>query len=269
MGTIFELSPNIMETNLLTKFNDDLTNIRAFIRTNVLTQFNKDWTLNVPSREFTRFYYNHKKCPAPARHVFQRTGTILAISPDIIRINVLTKFHAGWTKNVTSRVQSWLYFSHIRKNATLPGGHIFRRTIFIFKLIQDIIITIVLKKFHEDWTINVTCIVLRRKSAQLLSGMFFNRSEPLSNSSKKSFFNEDWMINVTSIVSTRKNATSLGDHVFQPIGAIFELFHNDRINVPSGVLTKKNVKDARRTKGDQNIIMSTWCSSELNNSCDI
>ncbi|KAH3693164.1 hypothetical protein DPMN_192566 [Dreissena polymorpha] len=83
-----------------------------------------------------------KKCPAPWR-------------PYIIGINLLTKFHEDWAINVVSRVLTRFYYSHIRKNAPPLGSHVFQANVTIFDLIQDIIKTNLLTKFHEDWTINV------------------------------------------------------------------------------------------------------------------
>ncbi|KAH3846795.1 hypothetical protein DPMN_089102 [Dreissena polymorpha] len=73
-----------------------------------------------------------KNAPHPGGHVFQPTGTILELSPDIFRTNI----------NVTSRVLT--------------------RPELFFELIQDIIKTNVLTKFHADWTINLTFRVLTR-----------------------------------------------------------------------------------------------------------
>ncbi|KAH3846872.1 hypothetical protein DPMN_089179 [Dreissena polymorpha] len=59
-ATIFEIVPDIIETNLLTKFHED--------RTNLLSKFHKGRTINVTSRVFTTFYYSHtctRKCPLP------------------------------------------------------------------------------------------------------------------------------------------------------------------------------------------------------------
>ncbi|KAH3719614.1 hypothetical protein DPMN_062465 [Dreissena polymorpha] len=95
---------------------------------------------------------------------------------NIIWTNLLTKFHEDRKINVASRVLT-------RKNALLPGGHVFQPTsiifeliqdiigmnlltkknapplgshvfeanVSIFELIQDIIKTNLLTKFHEDW----------------------------------------------------------------------------------------------------------------------
>ncbi|KAH3737884.1 hypothetical protein DPMN_044482 [Dreissena polymorpha] len=111
---IFELIQNIIETNLLTKFHED-------------------WTINVASRE---------KFPAPGGHVFKATKTISELIQDIIGTNlqtnfnlwqnfivtnVLTKFHEDWPINVANIVTT-------APPPAPPGGHVFQRTITIFKL---------------------------------------------------------------------------------------------------------------------------------------
>ena len=110
----------------------------------------------------TRFYYSHirKNAPPPGGHVFQPTGIIFELIQDIIGMNLLTKFHEDKTINVASRVLTRFYYSHIRKNAPPLGSHVFQANVTIFELIQDIIETNLLTKFHEDWTINVASRVL-------------------------------------------------------------------------------------------------------------
>ena len=89
---------------------------------------------------------------------------------------------------MTSRVLTRFYFSHIRKNATSPGGHVFKWIAIIFELSPDIISTNILTKFHKHWTKNVTYSVLTRfyyshkgKLSRPPAAMFFNRPEPISN----------------------------------------------------------------------------------------
>ncbi|KAH3771522.1 hypothetical protein DPMN_172844 [Dreissena polymorpha] len=90
-------------------------------------------------------------------------------------MNLLTKFHEDRTVNVASRVLTRFYYSPIRKNGgycptlrknTHPlGSHVFQPTGIISELVQDIIETNLVTKFHEDWTINVASRVLTRKNA--------------------------------------------------------------------------------------------------------
>ncbi|KAH3846434.1 hypothetical protein DPMN_088735 [Dreissena polymorpha] len=122
----------------------------------------------------------------------------------------------------------------------LLTNHVFQANIIIFELIQDIIETNLLTKFHEDWTINVASRVLTKKNAPPLAAMMNLLTK----------FHEDWTINMASRV---KNAPPLDSHVFQAKITIFKLiqdiigtnfltkFHEDRkINVASRVLTRKN-----------------------------
>ncbi|KAH3782647.1 hypothetical protein DPMN_160566 [Dreissena polymorpha] len=112
------------------------------IGTNLLTKFHEDRIINVASRVLTS-------------HVFQPTSIIFELVQDIIVMNLLTMFHKDRTVYVASRVLTRFYYSHIRKNAPPLGSHFFQANIIIFELIQDIIETNLLTKFHEDWTINV------------------------------------------------------------------------------------------------------------------
>ena len=84
---------------------------------------------------------------------------------------------------MASRVLTRFYYSHIRKNAQPPGGHVFQPNRIIFELVQDIIGMNLLTKFHEDWTINVASRVLTRfyyshirKNASPLGSHFFKQT---------------------------------------------------------------------------------------------
>ncbi|KAH3713069.1 hypothetical protein DPMN_072836 [Dreissena polymorpha] len=123
--------------------------IQDIIGTNHLSKFHEDRKINVASRVLTR-----KNAPPPG---------------DIIGMNLLTKFHEDRTINVVSRVLTRFYYSiysHIRKNAPPLCSHVFRANVTIFELIQDIIETNLLTKFHEDWTINVAS---RELTSQMLT----------------------------------------------------------------------------------------------------
>ncbi|KAH3880491.1 hypothetical protein DPMN_004405 [Dreissena polymorpha] len=104
---------------------------------NLLTKCHEDRTVNVASRVLTRFYYMPKRKNVP---------------PHGSHTNLLTIFHQDWTIDVASR-----------EKCPAPGGHVFKATKTIFKLIQDIIGTNLLTKFHDDREINVTSRVLKRK----------------------------------------------------------------------------------------------------------
>ena len=94
----------------------------------------------------------------------------------------------------------------MQKNAPPPCGHVCQAIVNIFKLVQDIMWTNLLTKFHDVRTINVTSRVLSRFYYSYI----------------------------------RKNAPSPGVHVFQPTRTIFKLvqhiieinlltkFHEDR-----------------------------------------
>ncbi|KAH3700015.1 hypothetical protein DPMN_074978 [Dreissena polymorpha] len=168
--------PSFIGMNLLTEFHEDPTInvasrvknapplgshvfqaevtifklIQDIIGTNLLTKFHEDRKINVASRVLTR-----KNAPPLGGHVFQPTGIIFKLVQDIIGMNILTKFHEDQTINVASRVLTRFYYSHIRKNALPLGCHVFQANETIVELIQNIIKTNILTKFHEDWTINV------------------------------------------------------------------------------------------------------------------
>ncbi|KAH3875720.1 hypothetical protein DPMN_038996 [Dreissena polymorpha] len=166
------------------------------------------------------------------------------------------------------------------------GGHVFQPNGTIFKLIQDIIGTNLLTKFHEDRTINVafrvkiprppppwwpyiiwTNLLIKLHDDQEINvafrvlTMFYNSHIRINLLTK---FHEDRPINVASRVFTMKNAPPLGSHVFQANLTIFELIqdiiktnrltkHEDwTINVASRVLTRQMLTpyDAQRTTHD-------------------
>ncbi|KAH3884433.1 hypothetical protein DPMN_008411 [Dreissena polymorpha] len=185
------------------------------IGSNLLTKFHEDRKINVASRVLTRFYYSHirKNAPPPGSHVFQPTGIIFELIQDIIRMNLLTKFHEDRTVNVASRVLTRFYYSHMRKIAPPLGSHVFQTNKIIFTLIQDIIETNLLPKFHEDWTINVASRVLTRKNAPLTGGHVFEATktifqliQDIIGTNLLTKFHDVRTINVTSRVLTRKNA---------------------------------------------------------------
>ncbi|KAH3855799.1 hypothetical protein DPMN_098368 [Dreissena polymorpha] len=243
-----------MMQRLIRKFHQNWTS--NILGTNLLTKFHEDRKINVASRVSSR-----KNASPPGSHVFQPTDIIFELVQDIIGINLLTKFHEDLTVYVTSRVLTRFYYSHIRKNATPLGSHVFQANIINFKLIQDIIGTNLSTKFHDDRKINVTSRVLTRKNAPPLLWACFSTNQhhfltcPRYNGMNLlTEFHENRTINVASIV---KNAPPLGSHVFQANVIIFELiqdinktnlltiFHEDwTINVASRVLTSLIMKNA-------------------------
>ncbi|KAH3800066.1 hypothetical protein DPMN_153691 [Dreissena polymorpha] len=131
-------------------------------------------------------------------------GIVIRDAQNIIRTNLLTKFHEDRKINVASRVLT-------RKNAPPPGSHVFQPIGIVFELVQYLIGMNLLTKFHEDRTVNVAsrvkcpapwrpCII----KTNLLT-----------------IFHQDWTINAASRVLTRKNAPPPGGHVFKPTGINF------------------------------------------------
>ncbi|KAH3841566.1 hypothetical protein DPMN_115033 [Dreissena polymorpha] len=184
--------------------------------------FHEDRKINVASRVLTR-----KNAPLPGSHT-----------------NLLTKFHEDWAINVASRGK-----------CPDPGGHVFKATKTIFKLIQYIIGTNLLTMFHDDRKINVTSrprpcgghvfqptgiifeLVQDIIGMNLLIKFHEDRTINVASREKgpaprrpcyssKNKFHQDWTINVASRVLTSKNAPPPGGHVFQPTGIIFELFQD-------------------------------------------
>ncbi|KAH3859180.1 hypothetical protein DPMN_101896 [Dreissena polymorpha] len=187
-GTILKLIQDIIGTNRLTKFHDDRT-------------------MNVASRVLIR-----KNAPPPGGHVFKTTETIFEIIQDIIGTNLLTKFHEDRKINVASSMLTRFYYSHIKKNASPPGGHVFQPTGIIFLLVQDIIGMNLLTRFHEDWTINVAS---RVKNAPPLGSHVFQANltifkliQDIIETNLLAKFHEDWTINVASRVLTRQMLTT-------------------------------------------------------------
>ncbi|KAH3816087.1 hypothetical protein DPMN_117595 [Dreissena polymorpha] len=142
-------------------------------------------------------------------------------------------------KYTETRVLTRFYYSHIRKNATPLGSHVFQAN------------------FHEDRKINVDSRVLTRKNAPPPSshvfqptGIIFKLIQDIIGMNILTKFHEDETINVASRVHIGKNAPPLGSHVFQANVTIFELnrhikkthvltkFHEDWTkNVTSRVFT--------------------------------
>ncbi|KAH3834679.1 hypothetical protein DPMN_108012 [Dreissena polymorpha] len=92
------------------------------------------------------------------------------------------------------------------------GGNVFQQTRTIFELVQDIIGTNLLTKFHEDPTINVASTVFTRQIF-----MTHNRRRTIDKSIRK---------------YVQKTAPPPGGHVFSPIWPIFELVRDiNTINV--------------------------------------
>ncbi|KAH3872616.1 hypothetical protein DPMN_035835 [Dreissena polymorpha] len=210
---------------------------------------------------------SHKTAPLPGGHVFPPITTIFKLVRGI---------HITNTKLVTSRVKktppppgshvflpiqtiiklnlrspslTQMNRSQDEKNALPLGSHVFQAEVTIFELIQDIIGTNHLSKFHEDRKINVASRVFTRKDAPPPGGhvfqptnIIFELVQDIIGMNLLTKFHEDRTINVASRVLTRfcyshirKNAPPLGSHVFQANVTIFK-FMQDIIE--TNLLTK-------------------------------
>ncbi|KAH3876972.1 hypothetical protein DPMN_000825 [Dreissena polymorpha] len=286
---IFELDRDFIGTKLLTKFHEDRTiNVASRVFTNKFSaiikvilmvslpplahlrfketdlfcsaqdvNIHEEWTINVISRVLTRI--NSRSS----------TGTIFKHIQDIIRRNVLTKFHEDRAINATFRVlkiNQLTESTKLRPLASKPaeyGGKLgkTRGIHFSLKLPHfslsraegevtspknwNIIGKNLLTKFHEDWTITVASRVLTRKNALSSAGTIYRLVQDIIGKNLLTKFHDDRTINVVSRVFT--------SHVFQAMITIFKLvqdiivinlltkFHEERtINVASWVLTRKN-----------------------------
>ncbi|KAH3853108.1 hypothetical protein DPMN_095631 [Dreissena polymorpha] len=173
-------------------------------------------------------------------------------------MNLLTKFHEDWTVNVASRAnlltkfhENWTINVASREKCPAPGGHVFKATITIFKLIQDIIGTNLLTKFYDDRKINVTSRPRPRGDhVYQPTGIIFELVQDIIGMILLTEFHEDRTINVASKVLTRFYYSLIQPFKekcpapWRPyiIGTnLLTKFHDDRkINVTSRVLTRKN-----------------------------
>ncbi|KAH3693991.1 hypothetical protein DPMN_081430 [Dreissena polymorpha] len=136
IATNFQLCQDILRTNssftrktgchVFPQTRNNFKLSQDFIRTNVVTKFHEDWIIHEASRVLTRIYYSHfihiiiKTAPPPGSHVLQRTATMFKHAQDILRTNVLNKFHEDRTKNVISILQGTKF-------------HVFQQTGTIFE----------------------------------------------------------------------------------------------------------------------------------------
>ncbi|KAH3695306.1 hypothetical protein DPMN_082763 [Dreissena polymorpha] len=144
-----------------------------------------------------------KNSPPHGGHVFQPTGTIFQLVQEIIKANLLTKFHDERTINVASRVLG-------RKNAPPRGGHVFQPTGTICELVKHIIKMNHLTKFHDDrtkmWSL--------QKMPRPLAAMIFHSTriilelvQDIIRMNLWTKFHEDRTINVASKMLTRQMLT--------------------------------------------------------------
>ncbi|KAH3742166.1 hypothetical protein DPMN_048902 [Dreissena polymorpha] len=214
--------------------------IQEMICTNVLTKFHEDWTIHVTDSVY------RKNAPPLGGNDFQPTGTIFDFVKNIIEANRLTNFNEDRTINVASRVRSPKITRYYWEN--LLTNHVFQANIIIFEILQDIIQTNHLTKFHEDWTINVASTVLTRFYFSHLKKCPAPWRPYIIGMNLLTKFHEDWTMNVVSRVFTRfyyshiyshlrKNVPPLDSHVFQANLTIFKLIQDI---IGTNLLTKKN-----------------------------
>ncbi|KAH3882671.1 hypothetical protein DPMN_006615 [Dreissena polymorpha] len=193
--------PDIIGTNLLTNVSKEkspapppllgghvfqptgtvFTLIKDIIGTNLLTKFHEDLTIN-------------KKCTANWLPCFLSNQNLFQTSPRYIRTNIQTKFHYDLKTVVAPQVLS-------RKNAPLPlaamrnapalCSYVFQANVIIFKVIHDIIGKNLLSKFHKDRPIDVASRVLTRKNAP---------PHDIIGMDRLTKFHEDHTLNVASRV---------------------------------------------------------------------
>ncbi|KAH3894334.1 hypothetical protein DPMN_018490 [Dreissena polymorpha] len=247
-------------------------------------------------------------------HVIQLTGTIFELNSksrkqiekcppptDINKTNVLTNFHDDWakivtsivftrktapprqpSKNVTSKVFTYVHYIHTEKNAPPTGGHVYSPIWTIFELVRYINKTNVLTNFHDDWATIVTSRVFTRKTAPpgshviQLTGTIFKLNSHIKETNVLTKFHENWAKNVTSRVFTclhyihiEKKAPPTGGHVFSPIWTIFKLVRGINItnvltNFHDGwaTIVTSRVKTAPPTGG--HVFQRTGTTFELN-----
>ncbi|KAH3820749.1 hypothetical protein DPMN_122498 [Dreissena polymorpha] len=171
--------------------------------------------------------FSPRKCAPLGSHVFQWTGTIF-------------KFNSLFT----------------RKTAPPTGGHVFQRTgttfelnqhimrttiLTIFEFDRVIIGTMLLTKFHEDWTRNVASRVFTRKTAPPTGGHVFQRNGT-------TFKLNQHIIKTTILTNFELDRGIIGTKLLTK-------FHEDQTrNVASRVFMSKcgrmDGRDRRRTKTD-------------------
>ncbi|KAH3873375.1 hypothetical protein DPMN_036609 [Dreissena polymorpha] len=264
--TIFELSRHIKKTHVLTKFHKDWTkNVTSRVFTcfhyihikktgpppgghvfspiwTIFELFHDDWALE-----------NTALPPGGHLHEDWASNVTSTVFTSMTQFrtqsrytNVLTKFHEDRTINVASGVFTMQMLTahdgqkaitkahHEHKKCPPTGGHVFQATGTIFELVQNIIGTNLLTKFHADCTINMASRVLTRKNATppwrpYIIGtnhlIKFHDDRTINVASRvltrKNAPPPDRKINVAFRVSTRKNAPPPGGHVFQPTDIIF------------------------------------------------
>ncbi|KAH3715245.1 hypothetical protein DPMN_057951 [Dreissena polymorpha] len=156
-------------------------------------------------------------------HVFKANVTIFKIIQHIFETNLLTKFHDDWTITdlFTIPIASQVF---TRKHTPPPGGHVFKATKTIFILIQNIIKTNLLTKFHEDRKINVASRVLTSETPA--AGAYKTAQNSTIKNNINTYKNKAGVTALERSMQSigglnRKNALPHGGHVLQQTSIIF------------------------------------------------
>ncbi|KAH3828805.1 hypothetical protein DPMN_130789 [Dreissena polymorpha] len=170
----------------------------------------------------------------------------------IIGTILLTKFHEDRTRNVafeclqtkcgrmdgrrttdgrTDDGQRPILKAHLsnQKNAPSSGNHVFQSTRTILELLQNIIVTNLLIKFHEDRTMMWPLETIKKNcpvhSCHVFEATYtiFKLGHDVIGTNMLTKFHDDQTINVASSVLTKakKNALPSDIHVFQTTRTIF------------------------------------------------
>ncbi|KAH3738688.1 hypothetical protein DPMN_045328 [Dreissena polymorpha] len=207
-----------------------------------MSKFHEDW------EKMCLLDCSHKTAPLPGGHTKHVTSRVKKTPPPHWR----PCFFTDPNHYRTQLAVSFAYANEPvtgRKNAPPLGSHVFQAKVTIFELIQDIIGTNHLSKFHEDRKINMASRVLTKKNAPPPGGHVFQSTDiifklfqDIIGMNLLTKFHEDRTINVASRVLTRfcyshkrKNAPPLGNHVFQANVTIFEVIQDI---IETNLLTK-------------------------------
>ncbi|KAH3804665.1 hypothetical protein DPMN_132953 [Dreissena polymorpha] len=241
--TIFELNSRIQETNVLTKFHKDWAKNRklphhlaAIFFPLIMTIFKIVRDIHITNAKNVT---SRVKKTLPGGHVFLPIRTIFELNRHIQETNILTKFHANWAKNVSSRLFTCLHYIHIEKTApppwrpllqtkcgrtdgqgtktnpkTSPEQSEINKTNLLTKKTAPpnwqpyIYKTNLFTKFHDEWAKNVTSKVHVIK----LTRTIFQLDSRIKETNSVHMFSY-----------IEKNAPPTGGHDFSPIWTIFEL----------------------------------------------
>ncbi|KAH3862570.1 hypothetical protein DPMN_025539 [Dreissena polymorpha] len=229
----------------MTKFNEDWTKIRLLyiIWKTAPTpggHFHEDWTKNKTSRVLTR-----KTAPPPIGRPYIIGTDVLTnfeLSQDIIRKNLLTKFHDDQTINVASRVLTRQNHIVLRIAKKVPMAWPYDRLTDtqsanhksppvspvadnkpVYTLKQRLGFHRTVQLYMPNFYTNVSHVIQ-------LTGTIFEFNSCIKETNVLSKFHENWAKNVTSTVFTcfhyihiEKNAPPTGSHVFSPIPTIYKL----------------------------------------------